>query len=80
MLPFEVQQIHEYILEHDLLNEVEQRTKRNWRGAGSRTTYYNGVKKACLSMELTLVEGLMLEEAKKVVSDHEEESKAVQAA
>lgn len=80
MQPFEVQQIHEYILANDLLNEVEQRTKRNWRGAGSRTTYYNGVKKACLSMELTLVEGLMLEEAKKVVSDHEEELKAVEAA
>jgi len=80
MQPFEVQKIHEYILANDLLNEVEQRTKRNWRGAGSRTTYYNGVKKACLSMELTLVEGLMLEEAKKVVSDHEEELKAVEAA
>lgn len=80
MQPFEVQQIHEYILANDLLNEVEQRTKRNWRGAGSRTTYYNGVKKACLSMELTLVEGLMLEEAKMVVSDHEKELKAVEAA
>lgn len=67
----QAQQIHEYILQFDLLNEVEQNTKRNWRGAGSRSTYYNGVKKAVVSMELTLVEGLMLEEAKKVVSDHQ---------
>lgn len=66
----EITTTHEYIIDNDLLNAVESITKQNWRGAGSRTTYYSAVKKGALGVELTLVEGLMMMEAGKLAKQH----------
>lgn len=69
----EITTTHEYIIDNDLLNAVESITKKNWRGSGSRTTYYSAVKKASLGIplnEFTLVEGLMIMEAGKLANEH----------
>lgn len=71
---------HEYILDNDLLNVVESNTKKNWRGAGSRTTYYNAIIKSKRDEELTLVEGLMLMEAQDLVKRHKKENEMALAA
>lgn len=60
---------HEYIIEHDLLNQVEIQTRANWK-TGSRTTYYSGVAKAREGTELSLSEGLMLKEAQQLMREH----------
>ena len=62
--------IHEYIASNDLFNDVEAITKRNWRGAGSRATYYNAVAKSKRGEEWNLVEWLMMMEAEKLVHLH----------
>lgn len=68
----EIVTIHEYITEHSLLSQVEFVTKRNWRGSGSRATYYNAVKKGAdgEAESLTLVEALMMLEAQKLMVEH----------
>ena len=70
MTPTEIQIIHDYILEHQLLSVVESNTKANWRGAGSRATYYNAIKKGSDGRPLTLVEGLMMLEAQQAMRLH----------
>ncbi len=70
MSSVEIETIHDYITEHSLLAEVESVTKQNWRGSGSRATYYNAVKKGIAGISLTLVEGLMMMEAQKLMRNH----------
>lgn len=72
MIPSNMSTIHQYVLDNDLLNEVENRTKRKW-SVGSRTTYYNAVKKALdgETGRITLVEKLMLSEAECLMNERE---------
>lgn len=59
----QVEAVHEYIRDNDLINLVESRTKEKWRGVGSRSTYYNAVRKKIAGEDVNLVEYLMLQEA-----------------
>ncbi len=72
--------IHQYILHHDLLNQVEERTKQNWYGAGSRPTYYNALKKIRNGEACGLVESLMWLEAKALMEEHRKELAQVEVA
>lgn len=67
---------HEYIMQHDLLHVVESTTKKNWRGVGSRATYYEGLRKVreIGTSALSLVEYLMLSEAVALVLRHTKET------
>ncbi len=75
----EITTIHEYLIEHDLLNEVEARTRKNWN-TGSRTTYYSAIKNGKDGIRLSLSEGLMMLEAQKVVHEHNKANVPVELA
>lgn len=70
----ETKQVHDFINENDLIAEVETRTKQNWRGAGSRSTYYNAVKASLSGKEPSLVGWLMLEEAENLMKQRNNEA------
>ena len=70
MLPEQANTVHEYIIEHGLLGEVEIRTKAKWKGCGSRATYYNAVANAKQGHKTGLVEELMLLEAEQLMIEH----------
>ncbi len=72
--------VHEYILEHGLLAEVEIRTKAKWKGSGSRATYYNAVANAKQGIETGLVEELMLLEAEALMLEHSKIALQLEAA
>lgn len=61
---------HEYIRDNDLINLVESRTKAKWCGVGSRSTYYNAVRKKQAGEDVNLVEYLMLQEAHAISVEH----------
>lgn len=71
LTPAEAARIHDYIKKFDLLQAVEDRTKKNWRGVGSRATYYNAISKTMEGAKTKLTEWLMLEEAQHLVHEHQ---------
>lgn len=60
--------LHKYILDNDLLTQVEARTKRKW-SVGSRSTYYSGIKKCLEGERMSLVERLMISEAEQLMQE-----------
>lgn len=76
----EAKTVHNYIIEHNLLNEVEARTKAKWKNMGSRTSYYVGMSKAQNGAMTSLVEGLMILEAHALMVEHSKNALQVQEA
>jgi len=72
--------LHNYIADNDLLGRVEERTKANWYGSGSRGSYYSAIRKQKAKQELSLVEGLMIMEATALMKEHEKSSLEMEAA
>ena len=72
--------VHDYIMDNDLLSEVERRTKEKWGGRGSRTSYYNGMAKTREGLPTGLIEQFMLLEAQSLMVEHREQSLQMQAA
>lgn len=69
-----VNKVHEYMIEHDLLNLVESRTKKKWDGHGSRATYYSGLANKRAGKRVGPMEALMLLEAEALMDEHSKEA------